>query len=421
MAVSQEAASLLWRIESPDGRSGYLYGTIHSRDSQAYTYAGAVKSLMPAVRTVAGELDPEEAAGAALAMMSAMMLPQGQQLTDLFERKKDRLFVENAIQERIGPLSGMFMRMKPFFVMAAMMENDIGDDHPVILDDHLLSSAHDQGNRVIGLETVQEQFDAIDATPPSEQARMLLAYLRDPGQRGDMEQMLAAYVAQDLERLVAIGESAGGLPDGMERALIGDRNQVMAHRMDSILRADTTALFLIGALHLPGPDGALALLRGLGYQVEAGSLHKEADPPPPFGPPLLLGAGIRFVSADPGFSIDMYGAPDAEHTTDGWTFTSMKDGNAVVVMAERDTVHHMDLDQRINEDLLSGSGVEPVPVFVQGVEGRRVEFTDEGRELEFLFMVHDARLWVIVVGDPEEAVRDRIIRSFRFTGLPDHE
>jgi uncharacterized protein len=53
-----------------------------------------------------------------------------------------------------------------------------------------------------------------------------------------------------------------------DRALIQDRNHVMAHRMDSLL-TQRRCFFAIGAAHLPGHEGVLALLRQLGYRVEA--------------------------------------------------------------------------------------------------------------------------------------------------------
>ncbi|MDX9750973.1 MAG: TraB/GumN family protein, partial [Flavobacteriales bacterium] len=391
---------------------------VHSRDARAFTYAHHVEALLPQVRTVAGELDPEEAAGGALSLMTAMMLPEGRRITDLYKRKKDRALVEAAMRERLGPMAGMFMRMKPFFVMAAMMENDLGSDRPVILDSHLLTRAQDGGNRVIGLETMAEQFAAINSASLKEQADMLLEHLRDDDRTATMGHMLDAYAAQDLAALERVAQSSGGLPDAMERALIGDRNRVMVHRMDSVLRADTTAIFLVGALHLPGHAGVVRLLRESGYHLEPVPMlpaTERDEGPPPFGPPAHIDEGIRYVNDELGFAMDMYNVPEVSTDHEAVTVTSMAHGNATVVMREH-AATSKGVDERL-ADLLAGAEGERVDV--QGVEGRHLVFTEEGREMEFLFLLKDDHLWMVIAGDSDPARRAALLRSFRFTDRPE--
>lgn len=411
----QDHHALLWHISSDGPVHGYLYGTVHSRDARAFTYVRSVEGIMPQVRTVAGELDPDEAAGGVLALMSAMLLPDGKRVTDLYDRKKDRVLVEQAMRERIGPMVGMFMRMKPFFVMAAMMENDLGTDRPTILDSHLLNVAQDGGNRVIGLETMKEQIDAIDAASLKEQAKMLIEYLRDPGQAGDMEALLNAYEKQDITALQAIAEKSGSMPDAMERALIGDRNRVMVHRMDSVLRTDTTAMFLVGALHLPGADGVPALLREQGYRVEPAVLiADDLMPRAPGIAPEELGPKT-YMDRQHGFRIRMYGEPEVAEDDESITITSMAGTNASVVIKEKNASKG-GLDARVGELL---NGAQGALVHVQGVEGRRVVFTEDGREMEFLFLVKDGHLWLVIVGDSDAQRREQVLDSFRFTDLPE--
>ncbi len=415
-AMGQDNGALLWQVQAGNGsHHGFVYGTVHSRDKRAFSYVRSVVELMPQVHTVAGELDPDEVASGSLALMSAMLLPGGQRITDLYKRKKDRAFVERSITERLGPMAAMFMRMKPFFVMAAMMENNLGTDQPVILDSHLLTVAQEDGRRVIGLETMKEQFDAIDAASLHEQADMLLQHLRDPAQAGDMEALLNAYVDQDLVALQKVADGSGAIPDAMERALIGDRNRVMVHRMDSVMRADTAALFLIGALHLPGDTGVVTLLRERGYRVQA--IPLIADALMPRSPSITTPEGTLVAHTDSvqGFRMHMYGEPEWTEDHESTTVTSIANGNAAVVIKEKHRAPG-GLDERVAELL---AGAQGSPVHVQGVEGRRLAFTDEGREMEFLFLIKDGHLWLVVVGDPDAQRRMLILDSFRFTDLPE--
>jgi uncharacterized protein YbaP (TraB family) len=430
-ARAQYDQSLLWHITADDGRHGYVYGTVHSRDARAYRFAGHVMEVTDRVNTVAGELDPQEAAGGMLAMMGAMMLPDDMRIPDLYKKKKDRELVEQAMREKLGPLATMFMRMKPFFVMATMAEQNLGTDHEMILDAHLLSHAQEQGRRVIGLETMREQLRAIDAATLQEQADMLLEHVRKGGEVGAMEDMLNAYAAHDVPALVRTAADAGTLPRTMESALIVERNRVMAHRMDSVLRADTSALFVIGTLHLPGAEGVVALLHARGYQVEPVALSprpleaprpkapapdlSHMDTPPPYGPPLRIKSGIHYRDPLVPFGMDMYTHPERLPVDEGVSLVCDADDRAVVVTVS---------DQQVGESDFSFmheafDGQDGHVVHVQGVEGRRVAFVSEGQEMEALVLLRDNRLWLVVVVDADVQRRAHVLDSFHFTDLPE--
>jgi len=259
--------ALLWDIGGNGlERPSHLYGTVHSKDERAYAFSRAVEGTMDQVVTVAGELDLDAVRKSAVAMMAAMTIPDGGKLEDLYSKKEWKL-VDAAMREHLGPMAGMFMRLKPFFVMATLTEASMGQDRPKMLDEHLLAEAKGKGRRVIGLETMDEQLKAIDALPLKEQAAMLLEHLKRGGDAADLEAMMEAYAAQDLDKMMAVTQRTGGLPKALEKSLFTDRNLRMAHRMDSVMRADGNALFLVGAAHLPGKGGVIELLREKGYTV----------------------------------------------------------------------------------------------------------------------------------------------------------
>ncbi|MGV3637336.1 MAG: TraB/GumN family protein [Flavobacteriales bacterium] len=261
--------SLLWRISTPGvARYSYLYGTVHSRDERAYQFGDSVLPALDRCAVVAGELDLGADQQMAMAMLTTLRLPDGKKLEDLY-KKREWVRVEVMMKDRLGPMAPMLYSLKPFFVMALFSEAEMGDDRPLVLDQFLQRRGTSNGQRVIGIETMNEQMAAIDAIPLEEQARMLLDHVDHQGYPGITDAMLDAYARQDLEALLEVGEQAGGMPEELERSLLTERNTRMVQRMDTLLRAGDPVFFLIGAAHLPTPTGLIAGLRAQGHTVEA--------------------------------------------------------------------------------------------------------------------------------------------------------
>lgn len=260
--------TLLWKVtgngvEEPS----YLFGTVHSMDKRAFGLGDSVFHAMGRVAVVAGELDMENATQQAFGMMQTMMLPDEKQLKD-FYKKKEWAFVEAELKEALGPMAPLTYRMKPFMVLAMLTATSMAQDKEKVLDDHLLSTAKAQGQRVIGLETMQEQLAALDALPLKEQAAMLLDHVRNDGYEGELNAMMDAYEAQDLDEIMRITEKSGSMTKPLEKALLTDRNERMVHRLDSIMQGREDIFFAVGAAHLPGEQGLIELLRRRGYSVD---------------------------------------------------------------------------------------------------------------------------------------------------------
>ena len=270
--------ALLWTVSGNElAAPGYLYGTVHSKDERAYTYSMHVMGAMAGMHSVAGELDFTEVGKSSMALMNMMMMPDGQRLEDLYSKKQWKE-VEAALRKRLSIMAGMVMRMKPFFVMAMLSESSMGTDRPEVLDAYLMEHGRQLDKRVFGLETMKEQVAAVDALPVKEQAKALLAHLRSDG-TAEMNELLDAYARQDLDILLRLMAESPSMPSGLQKSLIVDRNRVMAHRMDSVLRADGASMFMVGAGHLPGKEGVVELLRARGYTVAPVDMIPDEEHP----------------------------------------------------------------------------------------------------------------------------------------------
>ncbi len=143
------------------------------------------------------------------------------------------------------------------------------------VDQFLAQTAKDLGVKVVGLETPEEQLDAIATMRPEVAAALLTVAARDPGMNDDLyATLLRLYREGWPAEILPISDALGGLSeaersaqDEFMRVLLVDRNAVMAERAAPLL-ASGGAFIAVGALHLSGRDGLIERFRAMGYRVE---------------------------------------------------------------------------------------------------------------------------------------------------------
>jgi uncharacterized protein YbaP (TraB family) len=275
----------LWRIEGPV--PSYLYGTIHVPDPRVTNLPAAVEQAFASSAAVFTEIPMDSALQ--LSMMSKMMLPGDQSLTEvlgpeLFARLAGTI-QRSMPKDSPGPLgaamTAMLGRMKPW---AAMMQLTIIEFLPDMLagnkalDTMLFDRARSDGKETGGLETIDEQLAIFEAMTMDEQVRMLKLTLDTMEEahkagRSASRELIDGYVSGDLDKLAAMSnDSMKGEPElqkkFMARALDG-RNKVMVDRLlaKRAERPDKICFFAVGTLHYAGQEGILALLEKKGLKV----------------------------------------------------------------------------------------------------------------------------------------------------------
>ncbi len=258
---------LLWQVVVPDsGKTSYLFGTIHSEDARVTKLAPEVQAAFDQSQRFVMEMVPDR--DGMLAASRAMLLERGASLRALAGQ---RLFDKTArVLLDLGVPAQAADRMKPWaaMVVLSMPQSRTGQ----VLDTLLYSAAIRAGKSTSGLETAQEQLAVFDTLPQAEQLMLLEEAVAQYPQMADMlEQLHVAYLARDLAALANINEKYGMAGDAelahkINSALIDQRNLRMAQRVDVYLRQGGVFV-AVGALHLPGGQGLLQLLRRRGYTV----------------------------------------------------------------------------------------------------------------------------------------------------------
>jgi uncharacterized protein YbaP (TraB family) len=143
-----------------------------------------------------------------------------------------------------------------------------------ILDVRLAEDAKASGKSLQGLETAMSQLEAMASLPMDFHIKGLVDTLK-LGDRIDdvIETMIVLYVNGDTGTFWPLFKRAmpGSAEDeagyaAFEQTMITARNKTMAEKADPIL-AKGNAFIAVGALHLPGREGLVELLRDAGYTV----------------------------------------------------------------------------------------------------------------------------------------------------------
>ena len=123
--------------------------------------------------------------------------------------------------------------------------------------------------RIVELEGAKRQLSIFDSLPEAEQADLLEAVLFELGERDEAPHAMARHwLTGDLDALFKHGDR-GILGDPeLRRALLVQRNFAWVEQIESLLASSQRPLIAVGAAHLPGEDGLLALLTERGYTVQ---------------------------------------------------------------------------------------------------------------------------------------------------------
>ena len=271
---------LLWRIERPGLAPSFLFGTIHSTDESALEVARRAAQFINGSKVVATELggpmDSIEKANITAATLAKAL----DRDHDTFEgaiAPEDRERIEKFIAG-LGYPAEFAHHLKPWFlailtaIPACEAEREARDLPEV--DQFLAETAKILGVKVIGLETAEEQLDAIAALRPEVAATLLTLAARAPGLNDDLyATMLRLYRESRPAEIVALADAVGGLneaeraaQDEFMRELLQSRNAIMAERAAPLL-ASGGAFIAVGALHLAGKSGLIERFRAEGYTV----------------------------------------------------------------------------------------------------------------------------------------------------------
>jgi uncharacterized protein YbaP (TraB family) len=266
-AGTHSKSGLLWRIHAAGKQPSYLLGTIHSTDDRVTRLRAAVADALDGCDRFVMEMKLDTAAFMQLG--TSMMLAPGTDLESLIGRRLFNQVIQAMASH--GMPDTVVRQLKPWAIIAVLsMPQRSGG---LILDMVLYQRAAGQGKPASGLESAGEQLAVFEGLSLQDQIELLEMTLKSlPSQPQMFEQLIEAYAADDLDRITDIArlnneQSRLASARRFMTRLNDDRNRRMVQRIGPYLEQGNSFI-AVGALHLAGPRGILALIRQNGYTTE---------------------------------------------------------------------------------------------------------------------------------------------------------
>jgi len=262
---------VLWRVTYRDQPASHIFGTIHVADPRLVTLPEPVARSFASARSLTLEFTADRFTRERF--LQAAMLPEGQTLDALIGRRDFERVVECLGPSGLPP--DFIRRLKPWGVLINL-RNPRGAQPGAgpTLDAQLFMQARERRLPLRTMESVEEQIFTFDEFPIDSQLALLRHALAHQDELIAMsERTVDAYLARDLNGIWRVQEDFVRRYPQVARhnavfvkRVIYDRSVVMAFRMQRALRTGN-AFVAIGALHLRGEKGVLALLEADGFHT----------------------------------------------------------------------------------------------------------------------------------------------------------
>ena len=261
----EPARPAFWQVTGPGGERGWLLGTIHALPRPAAWRSPAINGAMGQADALAVEVADLES-GTVAASFNRLSKSPG--LPPLSQRIDPALHDTLARQLDDADLDEADFADTESW-SAALTLARAGQDSGASangIDRAVLRLS--RGKRIIELEGTAAQLALFDALPEAEQRDLLNAVLRGAaGGKADTVDLAEAWRTGDFAAIAAETERGMLADPQLRAALFTGRNRAWSTRIAAELRSGRRVFVAVGAAHLAGEDGLVALLEAKGFQV----------------------------------------------------------------------------------------------------------------------------------------------------------
>jgi uncharacterized protein YbaP (TraB family) len=271
LAAAADARTFGWRVTGKGGVA-YLVGSVHLLSKDFYPLNPALESAYNVSDLLVEEVDMAEMLDPAAQMgfLSRGMLPAATPLEKVISPATYALVTKRAAA--LGLPAEPLKLLKPWMVALMLVQMEwqkAGFDPELGLDKHFYDQAKSDGKQTQGLETAAYQISRLDEMSAEQQERLLAESLKDADEeRANMGKLVDAWRSGDGAAVEKIVLSELKQEPVLYQRLLVERNRNWLPKIETLFARPKPALVVVGAAHLVGPDGLLAMLRAKGYTVE---------------------------------------------------------------------------------------------------------------------------------------------------------
>jgi uncharacterized protein YbaP (TraB family) len=267
-------AQLLWELSGRGIKTSYLFGTHHLVSVDILDSVPNIYKAFNRCSQVAGEVAIDDHT-LFDRLMQAAVLPDSMTLSKLLS-DRDYQKIDSAFISTLNmPLSSVGT-LKPAFLnniyLLALYEKVYPQRDDRQLDSFFQHAAKAQGRNVIALESVEKQIDILFESQSLERQAYLLAGAVEQSNRmnDEIRMINQLYRAGKIESLLEeyLSDTSAYAPTLREKHLMLDeRNHEWVIAINRLIKTSPTFI-AVGALHLAGENGLIALLSRNGVRVK---------------------------------------------------------------------------------------------------------------------------------------------------------
>lgn len=267
-AKTAAAAACVWKVLGPNGETLYLGGSIHALRGVDYPLPAEYNRAFDASTRLAFEEDPKDSQTEAKIFLREGQYPKGDSLKNHVDpRTYDYV---RRVFKILGAPEEKFSKFRPWALVILLHSPSLhGLSGELGVEGFLRKRAQANSKQMTGLESVREHLEVFSGlTDRQGEALLLITFIPNAHGKEGLSEMVSAWRRGDAEKLAQLTrDSLREFPAMGERTL-GARNRNWTPKIEGYLRSRQTYFVVVGAAHMGGPDGLLALLKSRGYKIE---------------------------------------------------------------------------------------------------------------------------------------------------------
>jgi uncharacterized protein len=267
VVLHAEGASV-FKVTGPNGGTLYLGGSIHALRSSDYPLPPAYNRAFDASTHLVFEVDDKGMSGTTKSLLKAGQYPKGDSLKNHVDpRTYDYL---KRVFRLLQVPEAKWSRYRPWFLVLVLQSSGMRDFSGQLgVDSFLSNRAKANKKPVSGLETGAEHAAVYSGLTDRQGEALLLHMFIPQGGRtsGDTPSFMGPWRRGDVDAIAAGMHQAYRDYPAFAVRILDERNRRWMPKIESYLRSGHTYYVVVGAAHLGGPNGLLAMLRARGYQT----------------------------------------------------------------------------------------------------------------------------------------------------------
>ena len=263
-STSLAAASPVWKVTHPDGGKLYLGGSIHALRKSDYPLPAAFDRAFADSSRLVFEVDDK--AVAADKIVKSGEYPRGDSLKNHVDpRTYDYMKRFFAL---LGVPEARFSKYRPWLLTLMLWSPGVqGLSSDLGVEGHLTKRARASKKPVAGLVTAEQHLHVFTGlTDRQSEAVLLMTFIPNAG--GSYASTVGAWKKGEVDALWRSSRAAFSEYPAFADRILEVRNRAWMPKIEGFVRSGEPHFVVVGAAHLGGPGGLLALLKQRGYQLE---------------------------------------------------------------------------------------------------------------------------------------------------------